>query len=157
MWCLTGVSRAGGPFWHQCVQQALTPDFQLWDQISECDRKGPGGPVCNRCSGVCVDDSLLYRGQSTRLDGPQSSGYKFTVPFQWLWICFSLLTALVVDFLFGLHAAIYPAGLLKVHGLSGRWIMILLPVQCCRNQTHELTILAPKRNITCIKFKVFYS
>lgn len=75
---------AGGPFWHHCVQQALTPDFQLGDQISEAGGKVPGSPVCNCCSGVFLDDSLLYWGQSTRLDGPQSSGYKFTVPFQWL-------------------------------------------------------------------------
>lgn len=57
------MSRAGSLFWHHCVQQALTPDFQLWDQMSESGRKGPGGPVCNCGSGVSVDDGRFYWGQ----------------------------------------------------------------------------------------------
>lgn len=153
MWCVTGVWGTGGPFWHRSVQQALTPDFQLGEQISECGRKGPGGPVCNCCSGVCVHDGLwLYWGQSTRMDGPQSSGYKFTVPFQWLWICFSPLMALVFDFLFGLYATTYPAGLLKVHGPSV-WLLNNDPFTCSvLHSKHQL--ITTKRNIQALHFQV---
>lgn len=138
---------AGGLFWHHCVQQALTPDFQLEDQISVCGRKGPGGPVCDCCSGVCVDDSLLYWDQSMRLDGSQSSGYKFTVPFQWLSICFSLLMALVFDFLFGLCATDR-----VIKSARPVWLLNNDPFTCSvlYYSPDQLTLLPPKRNITCI-------
>ena len=88
-------------------EQALTPDSQLLDLISECGRKGPSGPVCNCCPGVCVDDSLLYWSESAVLNGLQSLGYKFVVLLQWLQMCFSPLTALVFDFPCGLYITIH--------------------------------------------------
>lgn len=129
IWCLSGVSGVGVLFWHRCVQQALTPDFQLWGQISESGRKGPDGPVCNCCSGVRVDDGEFYWGQSTYIAGWPTVAK--LVQLKRFWFFPPLLVALMFDFLSVLCAAIYLTGLSKVHGLSDCWIMILLSVQCC--------------------------
>ena len=112
----------------QCVLNPWLPAGG-GDQISECDRKGPGGPVCNCCSGVCVHDGCIgakvqgwmdHSGQVTNLQFP-FSGSEHVFLLSWPWC--------LISFLVSMQHFIRQGYRKCTVRLSDCWITILLPVQ----------------------------